>query len=734
TFTSSVTTNPFCKAMCSYKFKDISNNFVIEKDEFTVRPAVPFTKTYTIRPRKIGEYIDLYRFELACTSRRTVLCHTSEIPTSRSILITAKSVLTKNEEDQTQELRQELDSIVDRLTFLKSTILKLNNTVNNASIIFIDRSALNLAESNLQQNIIQAKVVKVNWKKQDFQLIENDIKELKITTNITEEEVSAVNQNILGIIGRYNDIIDSLKDLKLQLESLRAKTYVSAIQVTYLNDAINEYNNAVNLLSSKDTIEGIENKTSEKIQMITSRVEQLTQQRKKDVLSKELETDLSYDALCEILDICIPHPTIEQRADETEYSMKDACSDIYKIRKVIYDNISLPDEPYPEVQSFWDEIAKKVNNIHQERMIKYLIDLPEDKPNTELIKEILIREQILPTNEYAEYNLTKALFMELSKKPESCVISNRTIAQITQANISKLDIKQLPSISLNITYEDPVPQCCVFNECSDCCVTAECRNTNFPVIFLHGHAINKETSAEYSLEGFNKIQEQLEQDSYLNAGTITLFTSQEAGELWNMLNTPLALRASYYFDIFKEPENYVVVQAKSESIDTYALRLGELIETIKIKTGKPKVNIIAHSMGSLVARNYLKIQGSDSVNKLIMIGAPNKGITGDILKYCPVIGEGLECRDMNSDSLFINKLNTAPLPKIPITNIIGSGCDMDGLDGDGTVLTQNAYLEGADNHIINGTCRARLKPLHLDLRDIEMYPEVYKIIKTALEE
>ncbi|MBW2995872.1 hypothetical protein KY332_01090, partial [Candidatus Woesearchaeota archaeon] len=41
TFTSSVTTNPFCKAMCSYKFKDISNNFVIEKDEFTVRPAVP---------------------------------------------------------------------------------------------------------------------------------------------------------------------------------------------------------------------------------------------------------------------------------------------------------------------------------------------------------------------------------------------------------------------------------------------------------------------------------------------------------------------------------------------------------------------------------------------------------------------------------------------------------------------------------------------------------------------
>ena len=118
---------------------------------------------------------------------------------------------------------------------------------------------------------------------------------------------------------------------------------------------------------------------------------------------------------------------------------------------------------------------------------------------------------------------------------------------------------------------------------------------------------------------------------------------------------------------------------------------------------------------------------------MIMIGAPNKGITGDILKYCPVIGEGLECRDMNSDSLFINKLNTAPLPKIPITNIIGSGCDMDGLDGDGTVLTQNAFLEGADNHIINGTCRGKLKPLHIDLRDIEMYPEVYRVIKTALE-
>ena len=88
---------------------------------------------------------------------------------------------------------------------------------------------------------------------------------------------------------------------------------------------------------------------------------------------------------------------------------------------------------------------------------------------------------------------------------------------------------------------------------------------------------------------------------------------------------------------------------------------------------------------------------------------------------------------MNENSLFMNKLNRDSLPQIPVYNIVGTGCEMNGKQGDGIVLEEKATLEGTQNYIIEGKCRSLVSPLHLDLRNIEMYPEVYEIIRKALK-
>jgi hypothetical protein len=290
---------------------------------------------------------------------------------------------------------------------------------------------------------------------------------------------------------------------------------------------------------------------------------------------------------------------------------------------------------------------------------------------------------------------------------------------------------------IDVEFSEPKVKCCVFGKCSECCQKEDCINdkTTYPVVFLHGHAVNKEVSAEYSLEGFNQIQQKLEQDGYLNAGTINLYSLiNESPGLWGMPRVPLTIRASYYFDIFQQPDSYVTIQAKSESIDTYAIRLRDLIDIIKYKTGKPKVNLIAFSMGGLVTRRYLQIFGVQDVNKVILIGTPNKGILGKIADFCPITGEKLECRDMNVDSLFMNKLNSGVKPNVPIYNIVGTGCDMNGKIGDGIVLQEKGWLEGAQNYLINGSCQSAVNPLHLTLRNINIYPEVYSIILQALKD
>ena len=303
-----------------------------------------------------------------------------------------------------------------------------------------------------------------------------------------------------------------------------------------------------------------------------------------------------------------------------------------------------------------------------------------------------------------------------------------SLMEITSSPISI--IKQEPA-PLAITFEEKSKTCCLFGACQACMAASP--RKNYPIIILHGHAISESNSAEYSLEGFNMLQEALEKEGYINAGTITLYTPKDipASSL-GYFPAPFSFRASYYFDVFKEPDNYRVIQTKSENIDTHSIRLKELIDMVKYKTGKQKVKVIAFSMGGLVARRYIQVFGSEDIDRLILLGTPNKGITGEVSTLCPVTGGRLECRDMDKASLFMNKLNDNQPYSIPVYNIIGTGCFMLDGSGDGAVLEENARLEHAENFIINGACRSRFAPLHLDLLNIGMYPEVYARINSSL--
>jgi triacylglycerol esterase/lipase EstA (alpha/beta hydrolase family) len=325
------------------------------------------------------------------------------------------------------------------------------------------------------------------------------------------------------------------------------------------------------------------------------------------------------------------------------------------------------------------------------------------------------------------FNLS-ARISELNFSAENAThISTEIISEIPQ-KVYMAEINYTPT---NVVFAEPASECCIFGKCEDCC--ADCNALNYPVILLHGHAFNKQISAEYSLDTFQDIQEKLESEGYLNAGTI-LISETEKG-IWAEINASLTLRPSYYFDIYRNPAESSIIQTKSDSLNTYALRLKDIIDIIKYKTGKSKVIIVGHSMGGLVARKYIQIFGSSDIDRMILIGTPNHGITADIQKFCSIFGEELECRDMDENSLFINKLNYAPQIDVPVTNIIGAGCNMGNETGDGIVTEKSAYLEGAKNFIVNGTCdEASFDFLHANLVNPSKHPEVYTLTVQSLKE
>ena len=725
TVEATVTTNPFCKAICSSLFEDISNKTILDNTTFTIRPSDPFQQEYQISAPRIGEGLKVYRFSMECQSVQTVLCHTSKEPSTRSVLITAEYTLTPEEKELRSVLWQQLQDIAQRFKLWEDRRNSYNLALQQMHVSPITGVDLSTQLPELEQL----------WQQQDFTLLVQHTDDLDTLLMRAEEQIE--DKNVTLLVERYNSMIEDLRQARALVESLSTYDAMSEATRTVINETALEFNTLM-LVFESVSFEQKENITNTFVASLNSVAESAYDEQRAGVLRTALESDVHYGLLCDLTGTCYNHPLLTNRANQTTFNLNQTCDNNLLHDRIRDLNSSLADEyaaqGYLVDDAFISNVSAYLFNLKQQQISQYRQNIPPNATNTLLLQKLLAEKPLRIVAEYS-YNLTPALVTALASVP-SCTAVPISIPELASINLTPVIVPPITASSVALELVDPLPQCCIFGECHTCCISEACRNdpSTYPVVFIHGHAVSKDTSFEYSLEGFNTIQKKMEEEGYLSAGSITLYTSRDVPEgIWGTLPVPVSIRASYYFDLFQQPENYVVVQTKSENIDTYAVRLKEVIDTIKYKTGKPKVNVVAFSMGSLVSRRYLQIFGSENVHTLILIGAPNKGIVGSVADYCSVTGEQRECNDMQADSLFMNKLNRGSLPLIPIYNIIGTGCDMDGKQGDGTVLEENAYLEGAQNFIINGTCESISTPLHLTLRDIDKYPDVYEIVKEALE-
>jgi len=300
----------------------------------------------------------------------------------------------------------------------------------------------------------------------------------------------------------------------------------------------------------------------------------------------------------------------------------------------------------------------------------------------------------------------------------------------------------IPNVTsdVDVVLPENLPQCCVFGECRECCNTARCQSDpmTFPVVFVHGHAFNAGNSPEYSLGGyFSKIQRSLARDGYLDAGIVTpssTFSEVAPGE-WGLSGKPITARVTYYYNFYKSGTDYILVTQKSENIETYAIRLKEMIDIVRHHTGKEKVDIVAHSMGGLVVRRYLQLFGEEGVNTVVLIGTPNNGITDSTERLCPLFGATKECDDMEEDSVFMTKLNDpgSQPTKVRFVTIAASGCPIAGKPGDGVVTVESVALPYATNYVVNGTCDDLFgSDLHTEMLNSDKHPDVYEIVQAAL--
>jgi hypothetical protein len=743
-FEAGITTNLFCKATCTSEFIDVGRKKIIERQVFTLRTGNDHDMEYMLSASRTGEGMDLYRMDLVCRSKRSFLCHTSEEPTTRSILVAVEYGLNEREQMLKNEAQEKSIAFAQDIAALRADFEELRRALSVLNkTVAVDEPIADMAR--LQRQIVEnekhpERMLNL-WEGQDYAQIGKQSEDMAFDLAEAKQFFQRTNESVAAYISSFNLIVERLGQMNRELLELQPMELSNFSRIREINESISALARLDADLHQKSRLGKKESEVNALVLNILQLSDKTRDEASREVLQRETESDIVLDILCAESGVCIEHPTIEERAYQENFELNTTCTRVERVRdRLLVVNNSLRAafvaQNYPMVDEFWNNVTMKVRNAKNSVMLDYSRQLPANGTNTVVLQELLAREPFAQTEEYDQYNLTPALVHELvQQKTPSCVLYNGSRDLVTPISLQPIGVEEVMPVPVTFEMKEPAPQCCALGECRACCDTEQCMNDpdTFPVLFLHGHAFNKDISAEYSLEGFNKIQNKLEEDGFLSAGAITLYTERDTPYgIWGRVHTPLTLRGSYYFDIFKEPENYIVVQMKSENIDTYALRLKEIVDTIKYKTGKPKVKIVAFSMGGLVARRYVQIFGSDAVQTIVLIGTPNKGVVGDVADYCSVIGGELECRDLNANSLFINKLNQGKLSTIPVHNIVGTGCVMDDGLGDGTVAEERGRLEGAQNYVIEGTCASSVYPLHLAILDIDAYPKVYEIVKKAL--
>lgn len=785
-FDVSVDNFAYCTAACSYSFNDRSKNEVVDKGAFEIKKNRHFSKSYNVSVKRLGSGQDIYSFDVKCSSTRSFVCLTEGLETFRSSLIAVNYDLTETE----KRLKGTLGQNVTKLLQLLGEVDVLHQQVNqkyfevgfNANLNSLSKRKIGI-DDEYDEVRVSIENLRSVWSVEDYFRLDRLFNEslFEVLGNI-KKSIGNLDREIGNVVELHNEILSGLNKLSGNLEQLNSLVYAmedhEALNTTNLN--AKNFNKLASSITNNTF--GDYSSLLEEFADIAEKHASAAEKTKGNAsaffLNAEFHLKYGNDLLCSLKQECkenISVAGVVKNAEEfhkkypnTE-NLRQNCNSLKLLEqeyaavrneslKIISDkNISFPlDIGFLQLaDSFKDNELRNINNSYHDSFERIK---SENKTSPDIIKNA---ESVLPKNKsetvqinYSNYsnsvNISLYLLSKIKLFNETYILLGKC-ALLNEPRTEKIGEFDFEPVSANITYAiiskintslaDAPPVCCIFNECKPCCRDDSCKNDpkTFPVIFLHGHSLAKSNSPEFSLDSFNKLQLKLQDDGYLNAGIVSLYSKNEplqAG-IWGLSGKPVTVKASYYYDAFRKEEKYIVIPTKSENIDTYALRLKDLIAIVKERTNKPKVNIIAHSMGGLVARRYIQIFGEEDINKLIMIATPNEGIADPVSDYCGLIGGSRECSDMQKNSLFINKVND-PLKqpaKVKLYAIVGKGCKMKLGDGDGIVLSEDAKLESAEEYAVNGACGGLFgEVLHTEMLNINKYPDTYKAIKEALKE
>ncbi|MFC2134420.1 alpha/beta fold hydrolase [Bacteroidota bacterium] len=681
--------HPFtCTAVCTSTLRDVSSDRVLFENKSIGRDKIDFS--FRLHNSFKGEGQALYNFRVACHNKKSNICSTEEKDFMKIAIITVNYNMSQEEYEIKKSLEVSLNNLSDDLEridyLMQQNDLLISSLKSNSSTITREEAAFR-ANQKLYRNDYISRLNQKNrflklWEEREYLLLIEQYSEAKIDFSLLKHSIEVLGEKILKTISEYNDALVVLQNFHF---------YKPEIQ-----EMLNFYEQTKN------------DGAAQNISLLASKFDKLNYL----AIAREFESYESFST--QVFDI-------ERRL----HNISERYSRDYKKLLVEGNN---------EIAFLKSSIATFNNETYDEQKSDETLKQACDRISS-IISDAGMLHDNSTNSTFNEINLSSNEFYN-----NYCSDANLSVIEYFSPKVNLLEFSI--STLFNISSEEqsfPVnkPQCCVFGDCLDCCEDDECKE-NYPLILLHGHAITLKNSPENSHYAFSLMQDLLEEEGYVNVGQ--LGAGSEYGDAfsdWSRIPAPVSVRVSYYYYIsYHDVGQFYFVTQKTDRIENYALRLNEMIDIVLKKTNKDKVDIVAHSMGGLVLREYMRLFGTDKINKVIILGTPNHGVEGRIKNWCSIIGADNECSEMKPDSDFIYRLNSQNevLDTVDSYTIRALGCDMGGLDGDGIVTGESVILPYTENYEIEGKCTDILNSnLHTEFIKPDIYPETFEIIKEILK-
>jgi hypothetical protein len=666
----------FCTTLCNVTLFNTSENQVGFVQSHTLHRGQSENLSLDLAPRTSGSGQVLYSVSASCHNVRELLCPTRSPERAKTLLLTVNYGLSSSEAQLKPVLRSRLESMLGMLQQADTQLLYSKYLLADNPWLRAGNLSANITdvENDLANLTLELEKIKLLWNEESYATLQQLTADMSLTQSIGDTLLQAqeVRRQLLALPARHNTLLQEVAESRG-----RAQLLLEQSSDLRGDAAAGDEQTRIAAETNSLVILAAEN-LFDSLDQLQARIRRLTA----------------------MLD-----------AAETLFAQREAQAITSGNGALLF-----------EEQRYCSAAGCNATNW-----------------SLDAIPDICARFSALRSAQSA-YNLTLANASGMYVQAY-CVQHNLT-QSINFTALPKLSLKEPANItsSINVTLPEHTPLCCVFGECKPCCNTDACKNdaSTYPVLFVHGHSFNSGNSPEFSLGGyFIKMQRRLQQEGYVDAGIISpSSTLSEVGPgEWGFSGKPVTARVTYYYNFYRSGGSYTLITQKSENIETYAIRLKELIDIAKHHTGKSKVTIVAHSMGGLVVRRYLQIFGEESVDKVIFIGTPNGGVTEKTQQLCPLFGESKECNDMTAGSVFMQKLNDPEHQptSTELVTITGHGCDTSGRDGDGVVQAERARLPGVRNYDVNGTCSDFFgTDFHTEMLNIDEYPDVYEILREEL--